>query len=346
MSSANRDGSVSVADLVATGVFAVDSNERLSSALGGSLSATGDATVEADTGATGTGDIVWKTDGVERGRIHNAGDLLFTKGVAFNGGGFTNSIDSSLWVAGATRVAPTIASQGIYVQHRVTGDVGAKVHDATASELRLTGISNGTFLNAHEASVVLTGGANTIADTRCITTNLTFSGSPTGTITAAHGIRIQNVGSGGPTITTAYGLYIEQQTRATTNWSLYAPSGNSLMLQLQLDSGSPSSNRAIAYTTGNVLRWLIRANGTAEGGSNAGSDLEIVSRADDGTNIGTVLTITRSTRAIQLGSGPLGFYGATPGNKPTISGSKGANAALASLLSALATLGLLTDSTT
>ena len=40
----------------------------------------------------------------------------------------------------------------------------------------------------------------------------------------------------------------------------------------------------------------------------------------------------------------LGFYNATPAAKPTVSGSRGANAALASLLSALATLGLVTDS--
>ncbi len=39
------------------------------------------------------------------------------------------------------------------------------------------------------------------------------------------------------------------------------------------------------------------------------------------------------------------FYSATPGPKPTITGSRGGNAALASLLTALATLGLLTNST-
>lgn len=49
---------------------------------------------------------------------------------------------------------------------------------------------------------------------------------------------------------------------------------------------------------------------------------------------------------VQLGSGAstIGFYGATPGAKPAVTGSKGANAALTSLLSALATLGLITDS--
>lgn len=41
-----------------------------------------------------------------------------------------------------------------------------------------------------------------------------------------------------------------------------------------------------------------------------------------------------------------GFFGATPGAKPTASGSRGGNAALASLLTGLSGLGLITDSTT
>lgn len=44
--------------------------------------------------------------------------------------------------------------------------------------------------------------------------------------------------------------------------------------------------------------------------------------------------------------GQVGFYGTTPINKPAITGSKGGNAALASLLTQLAALGLITDSTT
>jgi len=42
----------------------------------------------------------------------------------------------------------------------------------------------------------------------------------------------------------------------------------------------------------------------------------------------------------------MGFYGATPVVKPTVTGSQGGNAALASLLTQLASLGLITDSTT
>lgn len=41
----------------------------------------------------------------------------------------------------------------------------------------------------------------------------------------------------------------------------------------------------------------------------------------------------------------LGFHGATPVSKQTVSGSRGGNAALASLITALATLGLITDGT-
>lgn len=41
-----------------------------------------------------------------------------------------------------------------------------------------------------------------------------------------------------------------------------------------------------------------------------------------------------------------GFFGATPVGRPTVTGSRGGNAALASALTALASLGLITDSTT
>ncbi|MEV6181347.1 hypothetical protein [Streptomyces sp. NPDC052015] len=44
-------------------------------------------------------------------------------------------------------------------------------------------------------------------------------------------------------------------------------------------------------------------------------------------------------------SNTLGFHGATPVAKQTVSGSRGGNAALASLITALATLGLITDGT-
>lgn len=61
---------------------------------------------------------------------------------------------------------------------------------------------------------------------------------------------------------------------------------------------------------------------------------------------GSALALQSSgtTRILVNGTG-LGFYGATPVAKPTVTGSKGANAALTSLMTALSSLGLCTDST-
>ncbi|HXI19350.1 MAG TPA: hypothetical protein VNM48_23535, partial [Chloroflexota bacterium] len=49
---------------------------------------------------------------------------------------------------------------------------------------------------------------------------------------------------------------------------------------------------------------------------------------------------------IRIGNGQLGFFGATQISKPAVTGSRGGNAALASFLTQMATLGLITDSTT
>lgn len=62
---------------------------------------------------------------------------------------------------------------------------------------------------------------------------------------------------------------------------------------------------------------------------------------------GGVIPITFNTDgSLQHNSTKIGFYGATPGTKPTITGSRTDGTALASLLTALATLGLLVDSST
>lgn len=51
------------------------------------------------------------------------------------------------------------------------------------------------------------------------------------------------------------------------------------------------------------------------------------------------------TIRVQANSTGLGFFAATPVAKPTVSGAKGGNAALGSLMTALSNLGLVTDST-
>lgn len=49
-----------------------------------------------------------------------------------------------------------------------------------------------------------------------------------------------------------------------------------------------------------VLVWLLRADGTAMSGANAGADFLMQARADDGSNIGNVFSVTRSTRLVNF----------------------------------------------
>lgn len=59
--------------------------------------------------------------------------------------------------------------------------------------------------------------------------------------------------------------------------------------------------------------------------------------------LGTGVAVTTAALG---GAIAVGFFGQAPAAKPTITGSRGGNAALASLLTALATLGLITNNTT
>ena len=72
-----------------------------------------------------------------------------------------------------------------------------------------------------------------------------------------------------------------------------------------------------------------------------GNDLSALS----GTKIGGATPGVVTTGGQLQVDGNVGFYGTTPIAKPTVSGSRGGNAALASLCTALASLGLITNST-
>lgn len=94
-----------------------------------------------------------------------------------------------------------------------------------------------------------------------------------------------------------------------------------------------------------VVAW---ANGVA--GTSAG-DLLMIPRTSNPS--GVRLYGTASNTAVEAlatgasGASPtIGFLGASRTTRPAVTGSRGGNAALASLLTALATLGLITDSTT
>lgn len=117
--------------------------------------------------------------------------------------------------------------------------------------------------------------------------------------------------------------------------------------------GAAGNSREIRLSTGTgptSPRWGVLATSTAESGSEAGTNFGVARYNDAGSFVDLALQIIRSSGEVQVENalkvkGNIGFFNTSPGSKPTITGSRGSNAALASLLTAGATLGLWTDST-
>lgn len=189
-----------------------------------------------------------------------------------------------------------------------------------------------------------------------------WTGTPNGSTTSAEWMRLQN-GNLGIGVTPTSGAKFQLGTGQSNGIGFQ--SGGTLDTFLYRDSAAilamPDGNTLSVTKTGFKLTHLGTATGNyaaidffADGSLNG--SLFTASAAHSATydrlNLGAISAhglafITNNTRRIRIGSaGELHFSGGTPVSKPTASGSRGGNAALASLLTGLANLGLITDSTT
>jgi len=118
------------------------------------------------------------------------------------------------------------------------------------------------------------------------------------------------------------------------------------LLRLGLDSTTPADTDVLG-----VIEFYGRdsANNFQAFGDIACGALDVTSDTEDGFMNFNVLNNAVSNRVLQIsassGNLNMGFFGSAASAKPTITGSRGGNAALASLLTALDGLGLITDST-
>ncbi|GAB7043141.1 MULTISPECIES: hypothetical protein [Catenuloplanes] len=111
-----------------------------------------------------------------------------------------------------------------------------------------------------------------------------------------------------------------------------------------LVSGADTASAAYQtkVTGDTVNRFRVMTDGKLEWGGGTGRDTNLyragtdVLKTDDSLHVGAQLR--------HLGTG-LGFFGANAVAKPAVSGSRGGNAALTSLITALTSLGLITNST-
>lgn len=102
----------------------------------------------------------------------------------------------------------------------------------------------------------------------------------------------------------------------------------------------PAQQPTTATTT--LIPGLLTFNGP--NGFNF-SSLDMGAYVSSGTTM-CIGTRFSSNAEIKLGAAAIGFFNTNPIAKPTVAGSRGGNAALLSLLTCLANLGLVIDTTT
>jgi hypothetical protein len=143
-------------------------------------------------------------------------------------------------------------------------------------------------------------------------------GTTAGTVAAGNDSRIVNAVQTSRTLTAGAGIATIGDLSANRTIALNAASIASLLnadtavqpntsptLSSVNVSGTVGASRAYFLQTSGINRWIIRASGTAESGSNVGSDLEIVRRDDAGANLGNPLSIARSTGVVTLSNAPV-----------------------------------------
>jgi hypothetical protein len=132
--------------------------------------------------------------------------------------------------------------------------------------------------------------------------------------------------------------------------------GGGLIMQPSIASAGNIVTTAGAFVGTNVSAGVILGATTGGSGTpyvrfhpsgHVGHDVEMLSTGGTGATDGTLEINCAFLFVPQLTATSLGLWGANPpGAKPVVSGAKGGNAALASLLTALAAYGLVTDNST
>lgn len=138
----------------------------------------------------------------------------------------------------------------------------------------------------------------------------------TGDITFTHSMTIAS--SSPPTVP----LDVYGPARVQRTLTIYDPTSNGTSLNVTAVAGNTAS---VLLQTGGSARWLLSKSGTAEGGSNAGSDFFIYRYDDTGAYLGVALTILRASNYVGINlNNPtrmLHVYGAA--GAPSLSASTG-----------------------
>jgi hypothetical protein len=263
-------------------------------------------------------------------------------------------------ITGVTITNPGSGYSGIAPQYQInatppagcTLNLGAGVASNTVSLSPSTGPTT-------VGGTLAVAGATTLAGTLGVTGGTTLAGGTfTGTYAGSHTYSGTITHSAAYNNTLASGMAFTVASNAAVggNFTMCNASANYFVV-----NGSPNNPQMVVTGTGTNGSFLLRAqgNGSVNIGSVSGGNGLQVFDGGGGTlntlqivaNIAGTPTIIRPldlVSGIQINStvtGKVGFNSAAPIAKPTLTGAKGSNAALASVIAALVSYGLAIDST-
>jgi hypothetical protein len=98
-------------------------------------------------------------------------------------------------------------------------------------------------------------------------------------------------------------------TEVAANYALlsgatFTGSVTSTVLAAFVIDRAAGNNRDYKFRTSGVDRWALRANNTAEGGSNAGSDFQLLAFDDAGVQLSGIFTVARSSQVLAFVKSP------------------------------------------
>lgn len=245
-----------------------------------------------------------------------------------------NTADANLFRWGATTNVINIGEN--------TNVASIDINSAGNTTLSRAGTAKVTVANA---SVTLESTITSLA----IASNAAFTFSRSGTSGGATTIQAQNGGTSGGTLTLTAG-----NGTTVTGGSVTANAG----------TGTTGTGGAInlngGATSGVGTAGAVNINGGSSSSTGTGGAVVITAGNTTGGTPGAIsLRIAGGTNAIvingtggswtgtpiSIGTAGLAFWNGTAAIKPNVTGSRGGNAALADLLTVLATMGLITDGT-
>jgi hypothetical protein len=229
-------------------------------------------------------------------------------------------------------------------------NVGVQANDATGDLLRdaFTKINN-------NFAVFFTGNFPTA--------QMTVGPPPSGVALTVNGIAGQNaiattvgtVSIGAPTTGTALTITGNSSSTAllinttlTSGQAVQVVGNVNQSLSHQMINANTGTSAASSFSCGDASNnaAFMEFQGINSTAQEVGGVAGLAVNMGSSSNIPLQICTNDTVRITLSGAGAMGFYGGSPVAKPTVSGSKGGNAALTSLMTALAALGLVTDTTT